>query len=70
MKKWRWRPATQYIHETMGLTMPTGQIDGEWFLKNDLPMVVECRLCGSTMLLPSAMVDDDGYTYCTHCVDC
>ena len=42
---------------------------GEWFITNKLPMVVRCTCCDMTMTLPAAMIDDEGYTYCTTCAD-
>jgi hypothetical protein len=47
--------------------MPKGQINGEWFAENDLPMVVSCTCCGSTMILPSALIDEEGHCYCSSC---
>ena len=47
--------------------MPEGTINGGWFAEHDLPMIVSCTCCGMTMALPSAYVDEDGYTYCSGC---
>ena len=51
------------------ITMPEGTINGAWFAEHDLPMIVSCTCCGMTMALPSAYVDEDGYTYCSGCAD-
>jgi hypothetical protein len=48
---------------------PEGNISGEWFVEHNLPMIVECRCCTTTMALPNAMIDEEGYLYCTSCVD-
>lgn len=61
------RTAEKYILEEMGVEMPKGQINGEWFAENDLPMVVSCTCCGSTMILPSALIDEEGHCYCSSC---
>jgi hypothetical protein len=61
------RTAEKYILEELGVEMPKGQINGEWFSENDLPMVVSCTCCGSTMILPSALIDEEGHCYCSSC---
>ena len=61
------RTAETYIFEEMGVEMPKDNIPGSWFAENALPMIVECACCGMTMALPSAMIDDDGYCYCSSC---
>ena len=61
------RTAEKYILEDLGVEMPKGQINGEWFAENDLPMVVSCTCCGSTMILPSALIDEEGCCYCSSC---
>jgi hypothetical protein len=61
------RTAKTYIFEEMGVEMPKGNIPGSWFAENALPMIVECTCCGTTMALPSAMIDDDGTIYCPSC---
>ena len=38
-------------------------------IEEDLPMIVSCSCCETTMVLPSAMVDDDGYIYCGSCAE-
>jgi len=45
----------------------TPSVSGEWFAERGLPMVVACTCCQTTMALPSAKVDDDGYIYCQCC---
>ena len=37
--------------------------------KNLPPMVVECKCCGMTLILPQAHLDEDGYVYCPSCWD-
>ena len=56
-----------YIKER-GVDVPEGpNIPGEWFSKHGYPMVVRCCCCDMTMAIPSAWVDDEGYTYCADC---
>lgn len=62
------RTAEQYIKEEFDIEMPKGTINGSWFTENNLPMIVSCTCCGSTMALPSAMIDEDGHIYCSSCV--
>lgn len=38
-----------------------------WFLEQDLPLVVSCACCGSTWLLPSTYIDDEDCIYCPSC---
>ena len=59
--------AITFLKDRFGLEVPTKEIPGSWFIENDLPMIVSCACCGSTMALPNAMIDDDGYTYCVSC---
>lgn len=47
--------------------VPEDVIPGEWFAKHGLPMVVRCACCEMTMALPSAWIDDYGYTLCSDC---
>lgn len=61
------RTAEQYIKEEFDIEMPKGNINGSWFAENNLPMIVSCTCCGSTMALPSAMIDEDGHIYCSSC---
>lgn len=50
-----------------GIEIPNGNIPGEWFSKHGFPMVVRCCCCEMTMAIPSAWIDDKGYTYCSDC---
>lgn len=59
----------QFLLDEIGLEMPEGNINGAWFVEHDLPIIVECECCGMTLALPSAMVDDEGYTFCTTCAE-
>lgn len=52
-----------------GISIPDGNIPGDWFSKHGFPMVVRCSCCDMTMAIPSAWIDDDGYTYCSDCAD-
>lgn len=57
----------EWFKENYNEDLPAGSINGEWFAKHDLPMIVECTCCGSTMALPSALISDDDYVYCSTC---
>lgn len=57
-----------YIKENFDLDLPKGEINGSWFGENGLPMIVSCTCCGSTMCSVSALIDDEGYTFCSSCV--
>ena len=65
----RTRTAKQWIKEVLNIEMPDGDIGGEWFAENDLPMIVKCTCCEMSMALPSAMVNDAGETFCPSCVE-
>ena len=55
-----------YVRER-GIDIPEKEIPGDWFSKHGYPMVVRCCCCEMTMAIPSAWVDDAGYTYCSDC---
>lgn len=59
--------AREWLKVECGIDMPEDNINGAWFAVNNLPMIVECACCGSTMALPSAMIDYDGRCYCSAC---
>lgn len=61
------RTAKTWILEELGIEMPKGSIPASWFVENRLPMIVECPCCRMTMALPSAMIDDEGTTFCSSC---
>lgn len=63
------RTAERYLLEEMGIEMPKDHISGSWFEENDLPMIVTCSCCGSTLALPAALIDDSGAICCSYCVD-
>lgn len=64
----RVRTAKQWIKEELNIEMPNGNIGGEWFADNKLPMIVRCTCCQMSMVLPSALVNDAGETFCQNCV--
>ena len=57
----------EYIESHGYEKMPESNISGSWFIQNHLPMVVRCCCCDMTMAVPSAWIDDEGYTYCRNC---
>ena len=59
--------AREWLKVECELDMPEDNINGAWFAENNLPMIVECACCGSTMVLPSAMIDGNGNVYCSAC---
>ena len=59
--------ASEWLKLECEIDMPKGDINGEWFVENHLPMIVECSCCSMTMALPSAMVDGNGNVYCASC---
>ena len=52
--------------DAAGITLGKS-INGQVFVDLGLPMVVACKCCGMTMSLPSAQVDEEGYTWCSDC---
>ena len=54
--------------ERNGIEIPeTETIPMTRFNENGLPAVVHCSSCEMTMILFSAMIDENGYTYCPTC---
>ena len=58
----------EYVKEK-GIEIPEKTIPGSWFREHGYPMVVRCSCCEMTMAIPSAWIDDEGYTYCGDCAD-
>ena len=58
-----------YIRDEFDLEMPQGDIPGAWFFDNDLPMILACSCCGTTMASPSALIDRTGQVFCSECGD-
>ena len=63
------KTAEQYLKDEMNIEMPQGEINGQWFAENGLPMIVQCTCCGMTMALPSAMIDEEGQIFCSQCAE-
>ena len=60
----------RYCEENLHTPFPEGNtINGEWFIVHGFPMIVSCCCCGMTMALPSAMISDDEYCYCSNCAE-
>lgn len=59
----------KYIAENYNVKLPHGTIPATWFSENGFPMVVKCTCCEMTMASPSALIDDNGYTYCVNCAE-
>jgi len=55
-----------YVRD-QGIAIPETNIPGSWFHKHGYPMIVRCCCCEMTMAIPSAWIDDKGYTYCSDC---
>lgn len=64
------RTAKQWIKEELNIEMPNGDISGEWFTENNLPMIVKCTCCEMSMALPSAMINNEGEIFCPDCAKC
>lgn len=45
----------------------TKTINASWFDGHQLPMIVHCTCCESTLALPFAYLDEDDYIYCREC---
>ena len=56
----------EYLEE-LGIEVPEGEVNGTWFTEHHLPMIVRCTDCGMTMVLFSAMINDEGLLYCENC---
>ena len=56
-----------YVEKRFNVKMPEGNIPGNWFTENNLPMVVKCSCCEMSMASPCAWIDNDGYVFCTEC---
>lgn len=61
------KTAKEWLHDKCKIDLPEGEIQGTWFFEHGLPMIVECASCGSTMILPCAYINREGYTYCPSC---
>lgn len=57
----------EWFKENYNEDLPADSINAGWFFDRNLPMIVECACCGMTMALPSALIDDEGYTVCSSC---
>lgn len=63
------RTAKDYLYEELNLRLPDGSVPASWFAEYNLPLIVSCTCCGMTMVLPSALIDDDGCAYCSSCAE-
>lgn len=63
------RSAEQWLWEEMGIEMPHGDISGSWFAEHNLPLIVECCCCQTTMALPTAVIDREGNIFCPSCAE-
>lgn len=61
---------SSWLKEERGIELPKGTINGGWFAEHDIPMIVACTCCGTTMAVVNCVVDEDGYTYCNDCTEC
>lgn len=54
--------------EEQGVKHPkTETVNAQWFNDHGLPMIVHCTCCESTMVLPSAFIDENDYAFCQEC---
>lgn len=63
------KPFAQWYEDIANEKLPENTIPATWFVERDLPMIVCCECCEMSMLLPSAWIDRQGYTYCRDCAD-
>ena len=56
----------EYVRDR-GIDIPENNIPGSWFQEHGYPMVVRCACCEMTMAIPSALIDEEGYTFCANC---
>ena len=56
-----------YILDEFGIEVPHDNIPETWFYENGLPRVVACASCGMTIASPSALIDENGFCYCSSC---
>ncbi len=61
------RTFESYVKEELGIDVPKGNIGGDWFSKNHIPMIVACTSCGMTMASPFALINRDGECFCSDC---
>ena len=61
------RTFESYVKEELGIDVPKGNIGGDWFAKNHIPMIVACTSCGMTMASPFALINSDGECFCGDC---
>lgn len=57
----------EWLKEIHHCEMPKGTVSADWFFERGIPMIVECRCCTTTLAIPNAYIDDEGYTYCKTC---
>ena len=59
----------EWLKANRGEDLPQGSISGAWFVERNIPMIVACTNCESTMCVVSALINEDNETFCTTCVD-
>lgn len=59
--------AKDFLRDNFNIEVPQGDVPGEWFAKNGLPMIVRCTCCDMTMILFSAYANEEGETFCASC---
>lgn len=69
LNKMKMKTAKEWLLKNRGIEIPAGEVSAEWFKDNNLPMVVRCAYCDTTMILFSAVVSEYGYTYCGSCAE-
>lgn len=63
----RFRTSRQWIKEELNVEMPMDCIEGKWFIDNNLPMIAKCTCCEAIMILPNALINDEGEIFCQDC---
>ncbi len=62
------KTAKEFFLENRNIEMPDGIVPLTWFIENEIPSTVACSCCETSMFLTSAMIDDEGYIYCSNCI--
>lgn len=60
------RTMERFLKEERGIETPE-TVTGAWLKERKLPLFVECACCETSMLIFSAMVNDEGFCFCPSC---
>lgn len=57
----------KWLKDNYNEEMPKGTVNADWFVERGLPMVVSCKCCHMSAVLPNVFIDDMNYIYCSDC---